>query len=87
MSKKCAKCRVPITGFWSIFPRVFGVKKSIKDPELCNKCDGSEPAAVKPEEKIAEPPTVDLMDKPADEVMTKPEDEVMEKPEDDLMKK
>lgn len=39
--KRCKKCKVPLEGFlyrW-IASRLFGVKPSEKDAELCNKCD------------------------------------------------
>jgi hypothetical protein len=49
MAKKCKKCGVPLEGFgytW-IASKLFGVKPSDKDPELCNKCDGQKPAEKK----------------------------------------
>lgn len=45
MAKKCSKCKVPLEGFgykW-IASKLFGVRPSEKDPQLCNKCDGSQP--------------------------------------------
>jgi len=40
MAKKCRKCKVPLEGFLYrlIALKVFGVRPSDKDPELCNKC-------------------------------------------------
>ena len=49
MAKKCRKCGVALEGFgytW-IASKLFGVRPSQKDPELCNKCDGSNPAKKK----------------------------------------
>lgn len=39
--KRCNKCKVPLEGFlyrW-IASKLFGIKPSKKDPELCNKCE------------------------------------------------
>ena len=40
MAKKCRKCKVPLEGFLYrlIALKVFGVRPSDKDPQLCNKC-------------------------------------------------
>ena len=40
MGKKCAKCGVPLEGFLynTIASKIFGVKPSEKDPNICNKC-------------------------------------------------
>jgi len=42
MIKKCEKCKVPLEGFLYriIAAKLFGVRPSEKDPELCNKCEG-----------------------------------------------
>ena len=41
MGKRCKKCKVPLEGFlyWLIASKVFGLRPSTKDPELCNKCE------------------------------------------------
>jgi len=41
MAKKCKKCKVPLEGFLYrvIANRVFGVRPSEKNSELCNKCE------------------------------------------------
>ena len=41
MSKRCKKCGVPLEGFLYnlIAKRIFGVKPSQNDSELCNKCE------------------------------------------------
>ncbi|OGF36929.1 hypothetical protein A2482_02930 [Candidatus Falkowbacteria bacterium RIFOXYC2_FULL_48_21] len=39
MGTKCKKCGAPITGFWAKIAAIAGVKQSLKDPEMCNKCD------------------------------------------------
>ncbi|MBU1998555.1 MAG: OsmC family protein [Candidatus Omnitrophota bacterium] len=38
--KHCKKCRIPLTGLWYnwFISKVFGVRPSQNDPELCNKC-------------------------------------------------
>ncbi|MFH1285498.1 MAG: hypothetical protein ABIH99_02855 [Candidatus Micrarchaeota archaeon] len=37
---KCKKCGVPLDGLLSAIPRaLFGVKKSEKNAEICNKCE------------------------------------------------
>ena len=44
MVKKCKKCKVPIEGFmykW-IAAKIFGIRPSIKNPGMCNKCDTKE---------------------------------------------
>lgn len=40
MGKKCKKCGVPLEGvlYKIIASKLFGVKPSSKDPEICNKC-------------------------------------------------
>jgi len=40
MGKRCRKCKVPLEGFlyWLIASKVFGLRPSMKDPELCNNC-------------------------------------------------
>lgn len=41
MAKKCEKCKVPLEGFlyrW-IAAKLFGVRPSVKNPGLCNKCE------------------------------------------------
>jgi hypothetical protein len=42
MAKKCKRCKVPLEGvmYKLIAARIFGIRPSTKDPELCNKCDG-----------------------------------------------
>jgi len=43
MAKKCKKCGVALEGFlyrW-IAAKVFGIRPSEKDPELCNKCEAN----------------------------------------------
>jgi hypothetical protein len=42
MTKICKKCKVPLEGFlyWLIASKIFGLRPSTKDPELCNKCEG-----------------------------------------------
>ncbi len=44
MPRRCKKCKVPLEGFLYrlIAARLFGVRPSTKDPELCNKCEGKE---------------------------------------------
>ena len=45
-AKKCTKCGVPLEGFfYKIASKLFGVKPSVKDPGICNKCED------KPEKK------------------------------------
>ncbi|MFH0772506.1 MAG: hypothetical protein V1933_07795 [Candidatus Omnitrophota bacterium] len=41
MAKKCKKCKVSLEGFLYrlIAKTLFGVRLSVKDPELCNKCE------------------------------------------------
>ena len=41
MAKICRKCKVPLEGFlyWLIASKVFGLRPSLKDPDLCNKCE------------------------------------------------
>ena len=41
MPKKCKKCKVPLEGllYRMIAARIFGVRPSMKDPGLCNKCE------------------------------------------------
>jgi hypothetical protein len=41
MTKRCKKCKVPFEGFLYLLiaSRIFGVRPSTKDPELCNKCE------------------------------------------------
>lgn len=41
MTKKCKKCKVPLEGFLYrlIVAKIFGVRPSAKDLELCNKCE------------------------------------------------
>lgn len=41
MAKKCKKCKVPLEGvlYQLIAAKLFGVRPSAKDPELCNKCE------------------------------------------------
>ena len=41
MVKRCKKCKVPLEGFAYkyIAAKVFGIRQSAKDPELCNKCE------------------------------------------------
>lgn len=41
MTKKCKKCKVPLEGFLYrlIASKIFGVRISAKNPELCNKCE------------------------------------------------
>jgi hypothetical protein len=41
MVKKCKKCKIPLEGFmyrW-IASKLFGIKPSTKDADLCNKCE------------------------------------------------
>ena len=40
MAKKCKRCGVPLEGFLyrNIALKMFGVKPSEKDPDICNKC-------------------------------------------------
>ncbi len=40
MAKRCRKCKVPLEGFLYRFiaAKIFGLRPSIKDPELCNNC-------------------------------------------------
>ncbi len=42
MVKKCKKCKFPLEGFMykRIAAKIFKIKPSEKDPELCNKCEG-----------------------------------------------
>jgi hypothetical protein len=44
MAKRCRKCKVPLEGFlyWLIASKIFGLRPSAKDPELCNKCEDNE---------------------------------------------
>ena len=41
MTKICKKCKVPLEGFFYRFiaAKIFGLRPSTKDPELCNKCE------------------------------------------------
>jgi len=41
MVKKCKKCKVPLEGvlYRLIAAKIFGVRPSAKDPDLCNKCE------------------------------------------------
>lgn len=44
MPKRCKKCKVPLEGFmykW-IAAKIFKIKPSKKDSELCNKCESGE---------------------------------------------
>ncbi|OGF31444.1 hypothetical protein A2300_02810 [Candidatus Falkowbacteria bacterium RIFOXYB2_FULL_35_7] len=56
MEKKCEKCGAPIGGFLSGFSKILGVKRSEKNPNICNKCD-AEP--VQAEENEVPAPMVD----------------------------
>jgi len=47
--KKCTKCRVPLEGILSKISKIFGVKPSVKQEGVCNKCED------KPAEKVEEP--------------------------------
>ncbi len=41
MVKKCRKCKVPLEGFlykW-VASKLFGIRPSAGDPEICNKCE------------------------------------------------
>ena len=44
MAKKCKKCGVPLEGFMYklIAAKIFGVKPSEKEPNVCNKCENDE---------------------------------------------
>ncbi len=44
MPKKCRKCKVPLEGFlYKWIPlKLFGVKPSIKEPGVCNKCEAKQ---------------------------------------------
>ena len=74
MSTKCKKCGAPITGFWAKIAALAGVKQSLKDPEMCNKCD-SEPIV-----PVATP--VASVEQPKDlfEAEVKPETPKVEEP-------
>jgi hypothetical protein len=41
VAKKCQKCNVPLEGvlYKLIAATIFGIRPSVKDPELCNKCE------------------------------------------------
>jgi hypothetical protein len=56
--KKCKKCGAPLEGFlYKTIGKLMGIKPSVKDPEVCNKCE-NEPVEVKPEtpaEPVKEP--------------------------------
>ena len=41
MTKRCKKCKVPLEGFLyrMIAAKIFSLRPSTKDPELCNKCE------------------------------------------------
>lgn len=41
MAKKCKKCKVPLEGFMSrwIASKIFGIKPSTQEVDLCNKCE------------------------------------------------
>lgn len=41
MVKKCKKCKVPLEGFLYklIASKLFGIRPSAINPELCNKCE------------------------------------------------
>jgi hypothetical protein len=41
VAKKCKKCKVPLKGFLYkvIASKLFGIRPSAKDSELCNKCE------------------------------------------------
>jgi hypothetical protein len=40
MGKKCKNCEAPITGFWGKVARLWGVRQSSENPELCTTCAG-----------------------------------------------
>jgi hypothetical protein len=67
MSKKCAKCGAPISGWLAFISKLAGVKQSTKDENLCNKCEDAAPTEVmvKPEsELVVEEPTAILPEIP-----------------------
>lgn len=37
--KKCTKCKVPLEGILSKISKIFGVKPSVKQEGVCNKCE------------------------------------------------
>ena len=41
MGKRCKLCKVPLEGlmYKLIASKIFGIKPSSKDPQVCNKCD------------------------------------------------
>lgn len=51
MGKRCSKCGVPLEGimYRLIASKVFGVRPSVNDPQICNKCE-SKPEAVQGKE-------------------------------------
>ena len=40
MGKRCKRCGVPLEGFMYkvIASKIFGIKPSEKEPDVCNKC-------------------------------------------------
>lgn len=51
MGKQCKICKVPLEGiiYKFITSKLFGIRPSAKDPDLCNKCEGK-PQAIKGKE-------------------------------------
>ena len=51
MGKQCKICKVPLEGmmYRLITSKIFGVRPSAKDPQICNKCE-DKPQAVKGKE-------------------------------------
>lgn len=47
MGKKCRKCGVPLEGIMCALMKLFGVKPSVKDGQICNRCEGKASAEVK----------------------------------------
>lgn len=39
--KKCTKCGAPLDGFLAKIAAIAGVKQSLTNPDVCNKCEGS----------------------------------------------
>ena len=43
MAKKCKECGAPLEGFlYNTIGKIFGIKISEKDSEVCNKCADSQ---------------------------------------------
>lgn len=80
MGTKCKKCGAPITGFWAKIAAIAGVKQSLKDPEMCNKCDGLPAQAGEVAAPVATPAAPVEQPKDLFEAEVKPEAPKTEEP-------